>query len=134
MKFVFEIAISLLSLLHHYYYLLLLLLLIIIIFILFYLLLWLSNNMHKQQPQWPASRTTLCCVGSLCQLLCGHSAVLASYRYFKHKFQFVNFNTKNMPLHLSKCSIWNAKKIYEYTQYFSSYERKLMPPFVVLNI
>ena len=55
-------------------------------------------------------------------------------RYFKHKFQFLNFNTNNMPLHLSKCSTWNAKKIYEYTQYFSSYERKLMPPFVVLNI
>ena len=40
-----------------------------------------------------------------------------------------------MPLHLSKCSTRNAKKMYdEYTQYFSSYERKHMPPFVVLNI
>ena len=53
---------------------------------------------------------------------------------FKQTFQVLNFITKNTSLHLAKCSTCNAKKIHECTQYFSSYERKHMPPFVVLNI
>ena len=53
---------------------------------------------------------------------------------FKHKYQVLNFNTKKIRYYICQ-SVVHAmrKKIHEFTQYFSSYERKHMPPFVVLK-